>query len=977
MRAKLIIFSLFFLISPMRIASQTQLWVGEKYSCFIEDYGNKAYDWVNVSWEIDRGLYENYDGDYVKTISFNKYTSGTKCVIAKWTETDLNDSFDPWHHKSHTWEFVCKDNPLVLRENRITLSKGNTYRIAYDFLYDNDYTNNAEITFSSSDASVVNISKSGVITAQKEGTTTITVYSSISKDSQTCDVIVENSSVNVTSITLSPSSASLTVGDTQQLTATISPSNATNKDVTWSSSNTDVATVNSSGFVTANSVGSATITCKANDGSGVTATCEVTTEMGNGSLFTGKTEEGIEMTFKVISAKDKTCQVGCDDRDIDYMQGSAIPKTTSGTVTIPYSVDGYNVIGIGGNAFYECKEIEKIILPTSITYIGNHAFGYSTITSLEIPNNITWIGSSFYNCRQLYSITIPRSVEYIDYSAFNGCDALSSIMVENGNKIYDSRNNCNAIIETKNNKLISGCKNTTFPSDVETIGKFAFSGIKLTNLNIPSSIKTIERGAFGDCNKLETVIFSGSIQTIEDRAFFGCKNLASITIYRVEPFEINDNVFSKSLSTIDIENGIYANAILYIPYGTRSKYLMTKGWKNFKNIVEMEQEGVPIDETNFPDIRFRYYLQAQEYGEDGFLTENEIEAITSIDVSKFDPTELGVDDDDRRKISSLKGIEYFTALTSLNCRNNIITSLDLSKNTKLTELNCNQNRLSALDLSKNTTLTSLSCGINQLTSLDVSKNTALTDLSCYRNQLTSLDLSKNTALTNLSCYNNQLTSLDVSNNTALTDLYFYHNNIKGAAMDDLISSLAQNNSSKKHRFMVVNPNDDNEGNVCTTTQVAAVNAKGWFPCTKGYEEYKGSEDSSKGTEAEPFTPAEANEFGSSLAKNEQSDQDYYIRGMVSSIKEQFGTQYGNATFYISADGTEKDQFYIYRALYLDNTRYAGQDLNIRVGDDVVVCGKITNYLGTLPETVQNKAYVVSINGQTTGIKDVFLFSATR
>ena len=137
-------------------------------------------------------------------------------------------------------------------------------------------------------------------------------------------------------------------------------------------------------------------------------------------------------------------------------------------------------------------------------------------------------------------------------------------------------------------------------------------------------------------------------------------------------------------------------------------------------------------------------------------------------------------------------------------------------------------------------------------------------------------------------------------------------------------------------------------------------------------EYEGSDDTKGTTIDDPFTPAEAYAYGSTLAKNEQSEKDYYIQGIVSNIKEQFSTQYGNATFYISADGSEKDQFYVYRALYLDNTKYAGQDLLLRVGDDVMVCGKITNYLGTLPETVQNKAYVVSINGETSGIRDIMM-----
>ena len=126
----------------------------------------------------------------------------------------------------------------------------------------------------------------------------------------------------------------------------------------------------------------------------------------------------------------------------------------------------------------------------------------------------------------------------------------------------------------------------------------------------------------------------------------------------------------------------------------------------------------------------------------------------------------------------------------------------------------------------------------------------------------------------------------------------------------------------------------------------------------------------KGTAENPLTPAEANALAGALAANQETDKDYYIHGFVYSIKEQFGTQNGNATFYLSSDGTDKDQFYIYRALYLDNTRYAGQDLLLQVGDEVVVCGKLVNYLGSLPETVQEKAYVVSINGTTTGIEEV-------
>ncbi len=244
--------------------------------------------------------------------------------------------------------------------------------------------------------------------------------------------------------------------------------------------------------------------------------------------------------------------------------------------------------------------------------------------------------------------------------------------------------------------------------------------------------------------------------------------------------------------------------------------------------------GIDINATNFPDANFRNYLLSQSYGQDGVITAEEIKNIRVIDV-------------DRKNISSLKGIEYFTALSWLHCISNQLKDLDVTKNTALTQLYCYYNQLTALDLSKNTALILLSSSHNQLTALDVSKNTALTRLECSDNQLTALDVSKNTGLTILYCSNNQLTSIDVSKNTAITYLHCDNNKIKGTAMDNLISSLPQNTTGEQHRFHIIAPTSNTEGNVCTKTQVAAVKTKGWFPCyydsnTKEYVEYEGSEE---------------------------------------------------------------------------------------------------------------------------------------
>ena len=166
---------------------------------------------------------------------------------------------------------------------------------------------------------------------------------------------------------------------------------------------------------------------------------------------------------------------------------------------------------------------------------------------------------------------------------------------------------------------------------------------------------------------------------------------------------------------------------------------------------------VEINETNFPDENFRNYLLDQDYGKDGKLTEDEIKSVTYINVFE-------------KNISSLKGIEHFTALIKLSCGRNQLTALDVSKNTALDYLECGYNQLTALDVSKNTVLRHLECQENQLTTLDGTRSTALQWLWCFVNQLTVLDVSNNTALENLECGNNQLTTLDVSKSMALENL---------------------------------------------------------------------------------------------------------------------------------------------------------------------------------------------------------------
>ena len=159
------------------------------------------------------------------------------------------------------------------------------------------------------------------------------------------------------------------------------------------------------------------------------------------------------------------------------------------------------------------------------------------------------------------------------------------------------------------------------------------------------------------------------------------------------------------------------------------------------------EEGVAIDESNFPNKTFRNYIQKVfDKDNNSFFSADEIAAVTELTFQYPDDPNTGV-----AGITSLKGIEYFTALTSLDCSYQDLTELDLSRNTGLTSVRCNGNQLTELDLSANTQLIELDCSRNEITHLDVSSNRNLEKLSCYHNRLTSLDLSRNNKLTYTHC----------------------------------------------------------------------------------------------------------------------------------------------------------------------------------------------------------------------------------
>ena len=223
------------------------------------------------------------------------------------------------------------------------------------------------------------------------------------------------------------------------------------------------------------------------------------------------------------------------------------------SITIPSSVTL-----IGSSAFYYCSGLTSITIPSSVTSIGGDAFSICHgLTSITIPSSVTSIGAgAFRQCWRLTFVSIPNSVTSIGEGAFSGCSGLTSIKVDSGNKYYDSRDASNAIIETKNNTLIAGCKNTIIPNSVTSIGSYAFQQSGLTSITIPSSVTSIGEHAFSYCG-LTSITIPSSVTLIGSSAFSGCSGLTSITIPS-SVTSINSSAFSgcSGLTSITIPSSV-------------------------------------------------------------------------------------------------------------------------------------------------------------------------------------------------------------------------------------------------------------------------------------------------------------------------------------------------------------------------------------------------------------------------------------
>lgn len=204
---------------------------------------------------------------------------------------------------------------------------------------------------------------------------------------------------------------------------------------------------------------------------------------------------------------------------------------------------------------------ETTMIPNSVVEIGEGAFSGTGITKINLPQGLQKIGNyAFSKCTKLQSLTIPASVSEIGKEIFGSASNINKISVDKKNKKYDSRENCNAIIETATNTLIFGCGKTTVPKDVTKIGDDAFSGCKnLVEIKLPDSVTSIGHWCFRE-SSLKSIVIPDTVTKIGQGAFWGCRQLEKITIPAAnfgfdafyESGSLSEVYFSDSVKCLDM-----------------------------------------------------------------------------------------------------------------------------------------------------------------------------------------------------------------------------------------------------------------------------------------------------------------------------------------------------------------------------------------------------------------------------------------
>lgn len=221
-----------------------------------------------------------------------------------------------------------------------------------------------------------------------------------------------------------------------------------------------------------------------------------------------------------------------------------------------YELDGVKILNCPA---YICMNIQEIVaakVPEGVTYLGFIFDGCINLTSIVIPSTVNQYGKSCFRYTKINPIYIPKQIKFIGDYCFSWTNP-TSISVDSENPYFDSRNNCNAVIETATNKLVCGCTDTVIPQDIQSFSGGAFAGTDITTFITPSSVTEIPYSLCADCTKLNNLSIGENVTTINMSAFNGCTALINVTIPNsvktISRYSFGD---CTSLQTLTIGSGV-------------------------------------------------------------------------------------------------------------------------------------------------------------------------------------------------------------------------------------------------------------------------------------------------------------------------------------------------------------------------------------------------------------------------------------
>ena len=332
----------------------------------------------------------------------------------------------------------------------------------------------------------------------------------------------------------------------------------------------------------------------------ITAGLNLTALATSESDFDYRTRNDERITYRRYIGSETTVNIPYNS-EISYIEGDAFKGcTTVKKIIFPKNIEGIASYDYDDNRFYNehlilpdtvnslevvsdnpyldsrdnCNAIvetatnklisgcQSTIIPNTVTEIGEYAFAECTnLTSIKFNESVVSIDTgAFLGCNKLTHISIPKSITKLAESAFEGCTNITSLSVDSENKVFDSRDNCNAIIETKSNTLYIGCQNTVVPDSVTSIGDGAFLECSnLESLAIPEGVSTIGVQAFYWCTNLKNITIPKTVKKIGISSFFKCDTLADVyyngTVSQWKAIDINSYNETLNAATVHCTDG--------------------------------------------------------------------------------------------------------------------------------------------------------------------------------------------------------------------------------------------------------------------------------------------------------------------------------------------------------------------------------------------------------------------------------------